>query len=62
MHTGTKYSPWFLSQQEIFLQLCVAQFLAVSLQENAESLVTLKPVYHVRHFVVFIGIRLEEPQ
>jgi hypothetical protein len=47
VHTSTKHSQSFLSQQEMFLQLSAIQFLALLLQENTESFVTLKPVYHM---------------
>jgi hypothetical protein len=61
MHTNTNHSPYSLSQQEIFLQLSAAQFLALLLQENAESFVTLDLLYHVGYFVGFTRIRLQEP-
>jgi hypothetical protein len=53
-HTSTKHSPCFLSQQEIFLQLSVAEFLAFLLQENAESFVTLK-LFLMTHNVLWVA-------
>jgi hypothetical protein len=46
-----KHSQWFLSQQEIFLQLSAVQFLALLLQGNAPSFVTLKLVYHMTNIL-----------
>jgi hypothetical protein len=47
VHTGPKHSPCFLSQQEIFLQLSGAEFLAFLLEENAESFIILKLLSHM---------------
>jgi hypothetical protein len=47
------HSPYFLSLQAIFLQLSGVQFLPLLLQENAESFIILKVVYHI----TFCGVQ-----
>jgi hypothetical protein len=42
MYTSTEHLPSFLSQQEIFLHLSVAEFLVYLLQENVKSFLTFK--------------------
>jgi hypothetical protein len=51
VHTSTKHSPCFLSQQEIFLQLSVGEFLALLFKENAESFITLKIFFITHNFL-----------
>jgi hypothetical protein len=44
--TSIEHSPSFLLQLEIFLQLSVLQFLALLLQQTAQSFVSLKLDHH----------------
>jgi hypothetical protein len=37
VQTNTKHSPWFLSLQEILLQLAAVQVVALLLKENVDS-------------------------
>jgi hypothetical protein len=61
VQTSMKHSQSFLSKQEMFLQLSAVQFMPFLLQENAESFLTLKPVYHmIKYFVGFTVISLQE--
>ena len=57
VHTSTKHSPSFLSQQEMFLQLSVAEFAEFLLQENAESFITLK-LYFITHDALWVANEL----
>jgi hypothetical protein len=58
---STNHSPFFLSQQEIFLQLSAVQVFGLLLQDIAGSFVTLKVVYIKLPFVGYIGFDYKNP-